>query len=79
MDQITSSIVTIAVALIGVATLAVLVSKNANTSGVISSAGNAFSQSLMAATGPVTGNASIGGGFSGTLPTYGFGQGYQIS
>lgn len=79
MDQITSSIVTIAVALIGVATLAVLVSKNANTSGVITSAGNAFSGSLLAAVSPVSGNASIGGGFSGSLPTYGFGQGYQIS
>lgn len=77
MDQLTSAIVTIAVAIVGVATLAVLVSKNANTSAVISSAGTAFSGALSAATGPVTG-ASIGGGFSGSVPTYGFGTGYQI-
>ena len=77
MDQITSAIVTIAVAIVGVATLAVLVSKNAQTPQVISSAGNAFSMALNAATGPVSG-ASIGGGFSGSLPTYGFGQGYAL-
>lgn len=77
MDQLTSALVTIAVAIVGVATLAVLVSKNANTAGVISSAGSAFSGALNAATGPVSGN-QIGGGFSGTLPTYGFGQGYAV-
>lgn len=76
MDQLTTAIVTIAVAIVGVATLAVLVSKNANTSGVISSAGQAFSGALNAATGPVSG--SIGGGFSGSIPTYGMGTGYQI-
>lgn len=48
-------LVTIAVAIVGVATLAVLVSRNANTSGVISAAGNAFSGALRAATGPVSG------------------------
>jgi hypothetical protein len=55
-------IVTIAVAIVGVATLAVLVSRNANTAGVISSAGRAFSDSLRAATGPVTGSG-LGSGF----------------
>lgn len=77
MDGITSAIVTIAVAIVGVATLAVLVSKNANTAGVVQSAGQAFSGALSAATGPVMGG-SIGGGFSGTIPTYGFGTGYQV-
>lgn len=54
-------IVTIAVAIVGVATLAVLVSRNANTAGVISSAGRAFSESLRAATGPVTGGVGVPG------------------
>lgn len=58
MDKIT----TIAVAIVGVATLAVLVSKNANTSGVISAAGKAFSGALQAAEGPVMGG--FGGGFT---------------
>lgn len=72
MDQLTTAVVTIAVAIVGVATLAVLVSRNANTSGVIASAGDAFSGALQAATGPVS------GGFSGSIPTYGFGHGYQL-
>lgn len=57
-------LVTIAVAIVGVATLAVLVSQRANTAGVIRAAGNAFSDSLRAATGPVTG----GGGLGTTIP-----------
>jgi hypothetical protein len=54
-------IVTIAVAIVGVAILAVLVSKKANTAGVITAAGTAFSGALNAATAPVTGGNS--GGF----------------
>lgn len=61
MDNIWSGIVTILVAIIGVATLAVIVSKNANTSGVISAGGSAFSQALSAAVSPVSGGM---GGFS---------------
>lgn len=56
-------IVTILVAIVGVATLAVLVSRNANTANVIRSAGAAFSESLRAATAPVT-----GGGLGTTIP-----------
>lgn len=57
-------LVTIAVAIVGVATLAVLVSRNARTSEVIRSVGGAFSQSLTAAMGPVMG----GGGLGTTIP-----------
>lgn len=60
MNNAMSSVVTIAVAIVGLATLAVLVSRNANTSGVIGAAGNAFSRSIEAAVSPITG----GGGFS---------------
>jgi PRD1 phage membrane DNA delivery len=48
-------IVTIAAGVIGVAILAVLVSKNAQTGQVIGATGSAFSNILSAATGPVTG------------------------
>ncbi len=61
MDNITSGVVTIATAIVGVAILAVLVSKNANTANVIKSASGGFAEALRAATGPVTG----GGGGSG--------------
>lgn len=66
MNNIISGVVTIAVAIVGLATLAVLVSKNANTSGVIGAAGQAFSGSIGAAVGPVS-----GGGFGNINSTFG--------
>lgn len=72
MDNAVAGIVTIATAIVGVAILAVLVSKNANTSGVITSAGNAFGTALQAATGPVTGSG-YGSGFSGLTQMQGIG------
>jgi hypothetical protein len=45
-------------AIVGVASLAVLVSKNANTQGVIASTGSAFSNALGVAISPVTGGGS---------------------
>lgn len=68
MDRLTESVVTIAVAIIGLATLAVIVSKNANTSGVIKAAGGVFQGSLATAISPVTG----GGGSN--FPSMNFGN-----
>lgn len=45
----------VALSIVGVATLAVVVSKNANTVGVIQATGSAFSSSLGTALSPVTG------------------------
>lgn len=64
MDRLTESVVTIAVAIVGLATLAVLVSRNANTVGVISSAGRAFTDSIGAAVSPINNGGSLGGGLS---------------
>lgn len=64
MEQIT----TVAIAITGVAILAVLVSRKANTSQVIQSAGQAFSTGLAVAVSPVTGsnvNINLGGGLGG--------------
>lgn len=61
MNGAMDRIATIAVAIVGVATLAVLVSKKADTGNVISSAGKAFSSALSVAVSPVTGGSS---GFS---------------
>lgn len=61
MDKMIESAVTIAVAIIGLATVAVLVSRNAQTPKLISSAGQAFSEGLSVAVSPVTG----GGGYAG--------------
>lgn len=70
MNNALEPIVTIAVAIVGVAILAVLVSQKSNTAGVLAAAGSAFSNSLSAATGPVTGSTAapvnnIGGSGSG--------------
>ena len=70
MNNLTESVVTIAVAVIGLATLAVLVSQRANTTGIIREGGNAFNRALEVAISPVTLGGG-GGGFSG-----GFGGGF---
>ena len=48
------SIAAIFAGITGVAIIAVLVSRNSNTSGVIASAGNAYSSSLGVALSPIT-------------------------
>ena len=60
MDNALGQIATVATAIVGVAILAVLVSRNSQTPQVIRSAGEAFSNSLRAATGPVIGGSSLG-------------------
>lgn len=69
-DHLIASVVTVATAIIGVAIIAVLVSQRANTSGVITSAGQAFANDLSAAVAPVTGstaqiNTGSNSGFGG--------------
>ena len=65
MNSFTQSLVTVALAIVGVAIVAVLVSKNANTSGVLGAAGKAFSGALSTAEAPVTGSGGLGGALSG--------------
>jgi hypothetical protein len=55
MGNTMGQIVTVLTAIVGVAILAVLVSKNAQTPAVIKAAGDAFSGAVKAATGPVMG------------------------
>ena len=83
MSNLTDAGVTILMAIVGVAILAVLVSQKSNTTGVIQAAASGFSNSLGMAMSPVTGaSASIntsypssGLGGIGNLPTFsGFGM-----
>jgi hypothetical protein len=64
-NELITSVVTVLTGIIGVAIIATLVSKNANTSQVIQSGGSAFSQSLATALSPVTGSGGLGS-FSGS-------------
>jgi hypothetical protein len=53
-------IVTVLTAIVGVAILSVLVSRNSQTPKVVESFGNAFSGALRAATAPVTNSGGLG-------------------
>lgn len=63
-DKMITSLVTILLAVIGVAVIAVLVSKGANTGNVFGSFGTAISNILCTAISPVTGNSCGGGGLT---------------
>lgn len=54
-------VVTVALAITGIAMIAVLVSKNANTAGVLVASGQALATGITAATGPVTSVGWTGG------------------
>lgn len=62
MNQTISGLVTIATAIIGVAILAVLVSRQAQTPEVIKAASGGFSEALRAAVSPLS-----GGGYASTF------------
>lgn len=56
MSQLTSGLITILAAIVGIATLSVILSKNANTVGVIQAGSQGFSSLLNAAEAPISGN-----------------------
>jgi uncharacterized membrane protein YbjE (DUF340 family) len=65
-DQLITSVVTVLTAIVGVAIIAVLVSRNADTANVIGAGGRAFSGALGTALSPVTGGSGFnfaGGGY----------------
>jgi len=63
-ENLISSGTTVALAIVSLAILAVLVSKNANTVRLVGATGNAFSGALAAAEAPVTGYQNVSGTFS---------------
>ena len=60
MNEITTALTTVLVAIIGVATVAVVLSKNANTAAVEQNLFVGFSQALGAAVSPITQANSFG-------------------
>jgi PRD1 phage membrane DNA delivery len=69
-DQLVSSVVTVLVAIVGLAIIATLVSKNADTANIIGTGGSAFSGALQAAEGPVLGGFGLN--VAGTSPSAGY-------
>lgn len=78
MSELTKSLTAIATAIIGLAILSVIVSKQANTSGVIQAASAGLATDIQAAVSPVTGGSSsnstssFGGLNSLSMPTMTF-------
>lgn len=69
MNQLTEAAVTIALAVIGLAMVSTIVSRNANTSGVVQAISSGLGNNIAVATSPVTGagvtpNLSYPGGGS---------------
>ena len=72
-DSLLNAGVAIAIPIIGLATIAVIVSRNANTTNVISASSNGLATAIHAATAPVTGStgfdfSNFGGLTGGGLP-----------
>lgn len=59
MNSLTEGIITIALMIGGIALVSVLVSRNANTTGVIQAAASGFGNDIAVAQSPVTGNAPM--------------------
>jgi len=66
-DKAITSVIVVLTAIIGVAIVAVVVSKNSDTANVLGAAGKSFSSIIGAAVAPVTGG-TMG---AGTLPSLG--------
>jgi len=56
-DNLSNAIISVVLAIIGIATISVILSRQANTAAVITAAGNALSNALKAATSPIGGLA----------------------
>ena len=71
-EQLVTSVVTVSLAIVGVAIIAILVSKNANTTGVLQAGSAAFSGALATAEAPITGASTFnfGGGGSLNMPAF---------
>ena len=63
-DQLISSVVTVMTGIVSLAVIAVLVSKQANTAGVVQAGGSAFAADIAAAVSPITGGTGFTGGGS---------------
>jgi type III secretory pathway component EscU len=75
-DTLITSVVTVIMAIIGVAILAVLVSRQSQTGQVIGAAANAFAQDLGVAISPISGGSRssfLPGGVNFNIPTVSFG------
>lgn len=76
MGNIGEQVVTVLTAIVGVAIIAVLVSRNSNTVGVIQAGGQAFAGALGVAVSPITGFTGGAGGYGQGFNNIGYGMPY---
>lgn len=69
-ENLVSSLVTVVTAIIGVAVLAVIVSKSANTAGVIQAGAQGLATDIGAAVSPVTGAGTFNGLGGAGIPSF---------
>ena len=69
MNQLVNSLTVLLAAIIGVAILSVILSKNSNTTAVIQAGSQGFGSLLTAAEAPVSGSSF--GGFTGAATSFG--------
>jgi PRD1 phage membrane DNA delivery len=69
MNQLVNGVLVVLTAIIGVAILSVIVSKNSNTVNVLQAGSSAFSGALGTAMSPVTGSSSFGSYSSSGMPS----------
>lgn len=69
-EQLVSSATSVALAIVGLALLAVFVSKNANTTNIIQATSAGFSRGLLAAEAPVLGGGGLN--VAGTYSSAGY-------
>jgi len=77
--ELIEELATVALAIVGLAMLAVLVSRNAQTPAVIQATASGFNNAIAEAISPVTGKGgtpvlaypNTGGGFTGNFPMFG--------
>lgn len=67
-DKLIESVTTVAVAIVGIAIIAVLVSGQAKTGSIISAGATGFAQDIQAAVSPVTGGGTFNYGGGAQLP-----------
>jgi len=78
MNQLTETAASIGLAIVGVAILAIIISRRSNAAGVITALGASFSNALGVAVSPVTGAPVAGLTGIGSFGTFNGGMNGQI-
>jgi len=68
-NELIQGVINVAIAIVGIAIIAVLVSRQADTAGVITAASRGLGSAIGSAVSPVTGGSAFGGASVGYVDT----------